>query len=382
MIFHVGYDGIKYIDKIVDCQRIIKELSPQLYADIESGELHYPILLEDEPLKGTILNANKGTGLYLKLHGSGHTQYNHINGKGCTNFNRFNIEHTIKMVTSFNPSDFIRDNLLFYKEIKPLLSHDKRVYVYKEYETTNFYVKIYDKGLQYNLKYYLLRIEIKFRNRRAIEDHGIYSMNDMTVQSKFDALYVLLREVVSNLTIIDSHDLPDIATKKEKQLFKTFTSAYRLRKQRDSTNRETIRNKRNEFQAVLQKYGLNKIKTEIESIIDENHVFETKNEIDQNDGNLTFTTIHISGNRQTKTYGKRKKDEIPISDLPPNKKPRNTESNPRNNLARRIRKIVDTGSLFSIAETITLTEDQIKELDYWKGTDFDILGQLGLRPTG
>ena len=119
MIFHAGLDGIKYIDKIVDCERIIKDLSPKLFADIESGELQYPIYLGNEAIKGIILDANNGTGLYLKLQGSIHELHNYINGLGCTNYNKFTIEHAIRTVRYLCGKYGINPNCLLYTSPSP-----------------------------------------------------------------------------------------------------------------------------------------------------------------------------------------------------------------------------------------------------------------------
>ncbi|MGV3561322.1 hypothetical protein [Larkinella arboricola] len=51
---------------------------------------------------------------------------------------------------------------------------------------------------------------------------------------------------------------------------------------------------------------------------------------------------------------------------------RNRESNERNNLARRLRRVLDTPGLFPPAEGIRLTDEQRAALDYWRGTPYEV----------
>jgi hypothetical protein len=57
---------------------------------------------------------------------------------------------------------------------------------------------------------------------------------------------------------------------------------------------------------------------------------------------------------------------------------RNTDSNPRNNLRRSIERIANDTSLFPIDSILTISEDQKKILEYWKGTQYDVLQKVGV----
>lgn len=58
---------------------------------------------------------------------------------------------------------------------------------------------------------------------------------------------------------------------------------------------------------------------------------------------------------------------------------RNTQSNPPNNLRRRIERILSTPGLFDVKETLRLTPAQKQLLDYWKGSPYDLmLKRMGL----
>ena len=56
---------------------------------------------------------------------------------------------------------------------------------------------------------------------------------------------------------------------------------------------------------------------------------------------------------------------------------RNKDSNPRNNLRRRILKIERKGILFPISDIVKLTPEQMKYLESWNGTKFEIQSLRG-----
>jgi len=51
---------------------------------------------------------------------------------------------------------------------------------------------------------------------------------------------------------------------------------------------------------------------------------------------------------------------------------RNKDSNPRNNLRRRIEKLERENSLFELNDCLKLTQDQKKMLNFWEGHEFYI----------
>jgi len=57
---------------------------------------------------------------------------------------------------------------------------------------------------------------------------------------------------------------------------------------------------------------------------------------------------------------------------------RNTDSNPRNNLRRSIERIAKEPSLFPLDAILTITSDQKRILEYWQGTQYDILKRVGV----
>ncbi|RIV27379.1 hypothetical protein DYU11_03445 [Fibrisoma montanum] len=83
----------------------------------------------------------------------------------------------------------------------------------------------------------------------------------------------------------------------------------------------------------------------------------------------TDDDLLMSLSPQFRQYGKGSKED-PFSRVAHNI--RNRHSNPRNNLARRLRRLLKTPGLFPSAEVIRLTDEQRAELDHWKGTPYEV----------
>jgi len=52
---------------------------------------------------------------------------------------------------------------------------------------------------------------------------------------------------------------------------------------------------------------------------------------------------------------------------------RNMDSNPRNNLRRKIEKLKRENSFFELKDCLKLTQDQKKMLEFWNGTNNEII---------
>ena len=52
---------------------------------------------------------------------------------------------------------------------------------------------------------------------------------------------------------------------------------------------------------------------------------------------------------------------------------RNKDSNPRNNLRRRVEKLKRENSLFELNDCLRLTQDQKNMLEFWEGTNNEII---------
>ena len=411
-------DYLLYIDHDCDILAFLKENNPEQYANIDTGEIKYPIVLKDGPIDLLVCKERKTGILFLKIKGSIHKYWNYLNTGQDYNYNDFNInsiEETIQLIkrkynlskngrlvnlefglnieTSFSPSEIIDKGILHLKGITHCKKNTYRgTGMFKEFGRYDYWIKIYDKGKQFKLNRYILRLEIKFKRNRAISKHNINSLNDLFNQDSLELLYSCLRSHIEDLTIIDDISPPKCLTARERKLWNIFTNHQRYNEQNISRTAIGVRKKK--FLGLLVKHDRLKLKTEILNKMDSKFeelikvdVFQTCEFKDTSKKIVTHSTKYIGGNRKpdlvemycncsTKNYNKRPEQDIPESDKPLVKKPRNDKSNPRNNLRKKIIEMwCRIQQLLFTNEPIYLTRYQYDLLNYpkWKGTRYDIL---------
>lgn len=151
------------------------------------------------------------TGL-LRIQGSIHKYYN----DGAHNYNDFsllniqrvlnelaeifnfrlntavlsNFEVGLNITLEFMP-EVILNNLVDHKNTA--FRDVSRIGGYiKQAEHSQYIVKIYDKGIQYNLPYSCLRFELKFTRMQRLNELSIYSLADLMQPKTYQALRGLL----------------------------------------------------------------------------------------------------------------------------------------------------------------------------------------------
>ena len=85
-----------------------------------------------------------------------------------------------------------------------------------------FDIKIYNKGLQFGLDYYLLRFEVKVKRMKFLEQYGIISLTlaDLANVDNYPKFKMLLLEVANGILMYDPEITPDkFKNQKERELF-------------------------------------------------------------------------------------------------------------------------------------------------------------------
>ncbi len=196
--------------------------------EYESGELKYPFEAKIYGLKFKIYGPK-----YREVSGSIHKYYNVRNHLGSQNHDIFDIDkirwvlndlklmfgiklaysriHNFEYGVNLNVPTcakyIIQNNFITYKNlpITKLRNYGYSGY-YTETELTQYFIKIYDKSLQYELDNNVIRIEVKTRKMKHVEFSNIYSLNDLSDLEKLDKLREDLRNKILNLKIVDKID--------------------------------------------------------------------------------------------------------------------------------------------------------------------------------
>ncbi|MGB4837646.1 MAG: hypothetical protein WBP08_01510 [Saprospiraceae bacterium] len=251
------------------------------YSD-ETGELKYPI-------KGKYKNLDiKINPTRIEITGSIHKLWNVLKTSQNQNYNDFtfndfcemlnhiqnvfklNLQKTIieNLEIGFNintdklPERILNENLIVCNNKTPSKNKDyNRKGKYIEYETSQYFVKIYDKGKQYDRKENILRFECKIKRNEFLKKYGIATLKDLLNRNHLKALQDYLFVSFSQCVIVDDLSPETITEPKEREIFTkginpmTWTSLKGMQKKRFKDS----------FVQILDKYSLNTIQKEIET---------------------------------------------------------------------------------------------------------------------
>ena len=109
-----------------------------------------------------------------------------------------NIEIGVNNVVTFAPFDFLKGVLYHRNDYSPTIKHGGN---YIQFEHNEYYIKLYNKGRQYELPNEVIRVEIKVMKMRKLIEAGINistlaDINESTLKQAFDLLYNEFNEVI------------------------------------------------------------------------------------------------------------------------------------------------------------------------------------------
>jgi hypothetical protein len=165
----------------------------------------------------------------VTISGSIHKFYNEITGQGSQNFDDFSYEklkETISIIQSelnidlkdsrvqnleFGvnikidrcPTNFLKENLILMKYKEPKIEDFNYKGHFREFEFSQYYMKVYNKGAQYEIGEDILRLEIKTRKSEIFNDY-IVAVIDLLEKSNLLKLKALLMKRVKELLICDT----------------------------------------------------------------------------------------------------------------------------------------------------------------------------------
>jgi hypothetical protein len=261
-----------------------------------------------------------------------------------------NLEIGVNILTPFAAFPFLQKNLILYLRDSFIQYEPDKNGIILGYQSpqTQYVVKIYDKGLQNNLPYHLLRFEVKFKKMEKLNKIGIRSISDLKDITKVKKCIRLILKAWDNVLLFD-YDIdienPEL-TKFQRDLLingKDRTHWEILKK----TNLRTFKDHKRKFRELVLKYGNNyhslireKIEIEWDSLINNQSTLPTLTEKEVS--NLTIKVkCHNGHYRKCLSCGKdishqRKGSKYCSEKLngKEGKRCRNRASNPRNNHKR------------------------------------------------
>ena len=263
-------------------------MSEQRFQDVEcvlgyhTGEVKYPYRANIENMEIII---TEKVGYVL---GSLHKFYNSWKTGKEQNYNDFTYSNLIEVIDYlslrildfentpltqlevglnldlyFSPKIFLERNVLFHNLKR--INLDKK---YKgggkmlQYDYSQYYVKIYDKGKMYRQKKNILRFEIKLIRKKIIQNNGVFTISDLRNKEILKELFELLLEKFDEMLIIDDYREKNIDEKDLLPLQKYTNSRFWMVELKNKT-RTTKANHSRKLNALLLKYDLSNLKSSL-----------------------------------------------------------------------------------------------------------------------
>ena len=178
------------------------------------------------------------------------------------------LELGFNIKLDFDPQKIIDDNLLMYN----FKNHQKDLKFngngdYKEFIKRDYSIKIYSKSKQYkkqfNFNEHILRIELKIKTKRKIQNIGIFCLNDLLDKNKIYNVFEFLYNEFEKLIIIDNLNFDDLPEKDKEKLNRYTNPNYWQRLRAENKSYKVQNRLKKDFRLILNKYQLNTLKEDL-----------------------------------------------------------------------------------------------------------------------
>lgn len=224
------------------------------------------------------------------LKGSLHKFINSYFGDEEQNYNDFDIRDVnlaiegIASALEFNPLETKVTNLEFGFNIEtdedPQIIIDNRLLMFgfknhnrdnkfqgrgdfKQYDMSDYSIKIYNKSKQYGQEKHILRVEIKFTMSRKLVTLGVRTLNDLTNPNLIKKLFDCLMQQFEKLIIVDAFYNRDDISERDKARLNMFTNPYYWVNAAETKLPNVRERLIRECKKLIKKYNLDRTKREI-----------------------------------------------------------------------------------------------------------------------
>lgn len=321
-----------------------------------------------------------------------------------------NLEFGVNVVLPFEPK-IVLDRLITHKG-EPFTREVEEGKIYYQCKRSQFIIKIYDKGLQYQQVSNILRFELKVLKMQFFSTKNIELkvLSDLLNDSIYPKLGGVLRAYFDEILFDEPNiNLNDLNTTEKEIYLRGRNPKTWITDSRTESKQKELQRLKERFLEILEihRTGENYIKIVSENIefkyleLSEIYQHSTERPITEKTSivrdlhlkyNVSFGHLIEQQKKGSKFLSEKTIDQHPelLNELSATRRKnkrrttkkesyfvshnlRNDESNPRNNLMRRIKK--NKPSLF-ITDFLVLNEEQKKVLSFWQGTDFNKLLHL------
>jgi len=175
-----------------------------------------------------------------------------------------NIETGVNVISPIPVNDVLR-SIINHKG-NPFTQEQSEKKYFRECEYQRYFVKVYNKGLQYGQPENILRFELKYVKMNNLKTLDISTLSDLTNKTKINRLLELIQANFNDLLFYDStiqeNDLtpPEYTILTQGQI-PTYWNDLK------ETNPENYYKRRNRFRELVNKYGKQNIQETIGNLI-------------------------------------------------------------------------------------------------------------------
>ena len=218
-VYYTDKEALQYY--VENEEEIFTEVNRTL--EIRSGEIKYPLETNYQKMFVKILE-KRGF-----VQNSLHKFFDHYSGNNGENYSDFkyssllevishlekniigiglqritNLEFGINIEVPRPPMDIIKENILMHKYHihKSLNTYNGNGYL-KQFNHTNYIIKVYDKGKQYGLGRNLLRFEIRFTKSKLLNQLMVYNLQSLKNKEVLKNLMSYLIKRFDEMQIVD-----------------------------------------------------------------------------------------------------------------------------------------------------------------------------------
>lgn len=187
------------------------------------------------------------------------------------------LEVGLNVNIDISPVEFLKQHVLFH-DLKGL-NLDKN---YKgggkmfQFDYTQYYIKIYDKGKMFKQKENILRFEVKFLSKKMLHKYGVFTLKDLRDKKVLKALFKMLLEKFDEMLIIDEYDT-SLMESSDSRLLEKYTNTRFWNHDLKSKSRTTKAKHAKKFKEILGKYNLLTQKQSVKSKLTQKYIYFINN---------------------------------------------------------------------------------------------------------
>lgn len=236
---------------------------------ISTGEvIEYPKRAKNNGFEFVVQSANRGvvTGSLHKYWNEG-VNHNDFKFTDLTNAihsfcNKYqlepsmlllqNLEFGVNIKPETNATQIIRD-IICFKNRQAIQPYNDEKGCFVEYNMTDYYFKVYDKGKQYKLQDNILRIEVKAMKSRVFTCSGIRTVKDLLYKENIALLADKFTSVYKHLVFDDEVNVKHLS-KADRGVYEILRNPKVWEKRRGAKN-GTHRARERRFKGIVRKRG-------------------------------------------------------------------------------------------------------------------------------